>query len=100
AQAIERVAGAIHGNDGGEMAAGLHVAQQYVEAFGKIAKESNTIVIPSSANDISGVVAQAMSVFSSVAANQKRQAALHTANKRRAPVDDAAGGFGSEQIGH
>ncbi|KAJ2762100.1 Stomatin, partial [Coemansia nantahalensis] len=81
AQAIERVAAAIRGSDGGEMAAGLHVAQQYVEAFGKIAKESNTIVIPASANDISGVVAQAMSVFSSVAANQRRQADLLNAKR-------------------
>ncbi|PIA15746.1 hypothetical protein COEREDRAFT_102635 [Coemansia reversa NRRL 1564] len=71
AQAIERVALAIHGSNGGEMAAGLHVAQQYVEAFGHIAKESNTIVVPASANDVSGIVAQAMSVFSSVADNQK-----------------------------
>ncbi|KAI8325758.1 hypothetical protein GQ54DRAFT_315587 [Martensiomyces pterosporus] len=73
AQAIERVAQAIHSSDGGELAAGLHVAQQYVEAFGKIAKESNTIVVPASANDISGMVAQAMTVFSSVSENQRKQ---------------------------
>ncbi|KAJ1949437.1 Stomatin [Linderina pennispora] len=75
AEAISRVAKAIRGSDGGEMAAGLHVAQQYVEAFGKIAKESNTIVVPASANDISGMVAQALTVFSSVTDNQKRQSA-------------------------
>ncbi|KAJ1963455.1 Stomatin [Dipsacomyces acuminosporus] len=74
AEAIEKVAQAIKSNSGGELAAGLHVAQQYVEAFSKIAKESNTIVVPASANDISGMVTQAMTVFSSVSENQKRQA--------------------------
>ncbi|KAJ2205722.1 Stomatin, partial [Coemansia sp. RSA 518] len=68
---------------------------QYVEAFGKIAKESNTIIVPASANDISGMVAQAMTVFSSVTANQKKQAAL------KAPKgNEGTGGFGSEQVGH
>ncbi|KAJ2499614.1 Stomatin [Coemansia sp. RSA 1972] len=95
AHAIERVAQAITQSEGGELAAGLHVAQQYVEAFGKIAKESNTIVVPASANDISGMVAQAMTVFSSVTANQKKQAAL------KAPKgNEGTGGFGSEQVGH
>ncbi|KAI9506495.1 Stomatin [Coemansia spiralis] len=98
AEAIERVAKAIRSHDGGELAAGLHVAQQYVEAFGRIAKESNTIVVPASANDISGFVAQAMSVFSAVADNQKKQAA-----RLPSPInnkhDHGEGGFGSEQIG-
>ncbi|KAJ2319135.1 Synaptotagmin-like protein 2, partial [Coemansia sp. RSA 2702] len=85
-------------SDGGELAAGLHVAQQYVEAFGKIAKESNTIVVPAAANDVSSMVAQAMSVFSSVSANQKKHAAAYT--KRSKPSDEGSGGFGSEQVGH
>ncbi|KAJ2367380.1 Stomatin [Coemansia sp. RSA 2611] len=98
AQAIERVAQAIRQSDGGELAAGLHVAQQYVEAFGKIAKESNTIVVPAAANDVSAMVAQAMSVFSSVSANQKKHAAAYT--KRSKSSDEGSGGFGSEQVGH
>ncbi|KAJ2807577.1 Synaptotagmin-like protein 2 [Coemansia guatemalensis] len=101
AQAIERVANAIHGNNGGEMAAGLHVAQQYVEAFANIAKESNTIVVPASANDVSGIVAQAMSVFSSVADNQKRHAnRLKSPTKPSTIVEETSGGIGSEQIDH
>ncbi|KAJ2751430.1 Stomatin [Coemansia aciculifera] len=94
AVAIERIALAIRGTDGGEMAASLHVAQQYVEAFGNIAKQANTIVVPASANDVAGMVTQAMSVFSTVTANQKRH---HSANKL---LDEGDGGFGSEQINH
>lgn len=106
AQAIEKVAKAIRTSDGGELAAGLHVAQQYVEAFGNIAKESNTIVVPASANDISGMVTQAMTVFSSVAENQKRQSdklkiAKADDNVKQAVLSKAnegEGGFGSEQV--
>ncbi|KAJ1943895.1 Stomatin [Kickxella alabastrina] len=103
AVAIERVALAIHGSEGGELAAGLHVAQQYVEAFGRIAKEGNTIVVPASANDVSGMVAQAMAVFSSVSANQKKTATEYKGARAASKSLDSAeatGGFGSEQIGH
>ncbi|KAJ2733008.1 Stomatin-like protein 2, mitochondrial [Coemansia sp. BCRC 34962] len=96
ATAIERVAQAIHGTDGGQQAASLQVAQQYVEAFGNIAKQANTIVVPASANDVAGMVTQAMSVFSAVTANQKKH---HQQNPGRLH-DEGDGGFGSEQINH
>ncbi|KAJ2722337.1 Stomatin [Coemansia sp. Benny D115] len=88
AQAIERVAKAINDSECGELAAGLHVAQQYVEAFGRIAKESNTVVVPAAANDISGMVAQAMSVFSSVSASQKKAAAQYKQRSSGSAIDN------------
>ncbi|KAJ1801647.1 Stomatin [Coemansia sp. RSA 2399] len=103
AQAIERVAKAIRGSDGGELAAGLHVAQQYVEAFGKLAKESNTIIVPAAANDVSAMVAQAMTVFNSVSSNQKKLVKDTTASsssKQGQIAEHGTGGFGSEQVGH
>ncbi|KAJ2237254.1 Stomatin [Coemansia sp. RSA 1722] len=107
AAAIEKVAKAISDSEAGELAAGLHVAQQYVEAFGNIAKESNTIVVPASTNDVAGMVSQAMAVFSSVSANQKRAAAsLQREKKSEASAGkienglEGAGGFGSEQLNH
>ncbi|KAJ2558887.1 Stomatin [Coemansia sp. RSA 1933] len=99
AQAIERVAKAISGSDGGEMAAGLHVAQQYVDAFGKLAKESNTIIVPAATNDVSGMVAQAMTVFNSISSNQKKLVKSATTSSS-ASADHGTGGFGSEQVGH
>ncbi|KAK5965397.1 Prohibitins and stomatins of the pid superfamily [Trichostrongylus colubriformis] len=47
AQAIERIAAALN-QKGGEEAASLTVAQQYVEAFQHLAKESNTVILPAS----------------------------------------------------
>ncbi|OMH79931.1 Stomatin-like protein 2, mitochondrial [Zancudomyces culisetae] len=63
ARAIEKVSQAIGNSPNGANAAALQVAQQYVEAFGRLAKESNTLILPSNANDITGVVGQALGIF-------------------------------------
>lgn len=42
----------------GTAAASLSVAEQYVSAFSHLAKESNTILLPSNTGDISGMVTQ------------------------------------------
>ncbi|XP_006626739.1 stomatin-like protein 2, mitochondrial isoform X2 [Lepisosteus oculatus] len=47
----------------GSAAASLSVAEQYVSAFSNLAKESNTILLPSNTGDISSMVTQAMSVY-------------------------------------
>lgn len=48
---------------GGETAANLRVAEKYIAEFGKLAKENNTMIIPSNMADISSMVATVMSVF-------------------------------------
>uniref|UniRef100_A0A8C8HVM0 Stomatin-like protein 2, mitochondrial n=1 Tax=Oncorhynchus tshawytscha TaxID=74940 RepID=A0A8C8HVM0_ONCTS len=47
----------------GNAAASLSVAEQYVSAFSKLAKESNTILLPSNSGDISGMVTQVCLCF-------------------------------------
>lgn len=42
----------------GNAAASLSVAEQYVSAFSNLAKQSNTILLPSNTGDISGMVSQ------------------------------------------
>lgn len=61
AEAIERIAYAIQ-KPGGLEAVNLQVAERYVDAFGKIAKTSTTMLLPSNAADVAGLVATAMSV--------------------------------------
>ncbi|WP_019100380.1 SPFH domain-containing protein [Chromobacterium haemolyticum] len=61
ADAIKRVASSIH-TEGGLEAVNLKVAEQYVTAFGKLAKENNTIILPANVADVSSLVASAMSV--------------------------------------
>ena len=48
---------------GGRTAANLRVAEQYITQFGKLAKENNTMIIPSNMGDISSMVATVMSVL-------------------------------------
>jgi len=52
---IERIATAIQ-SDGGSDAVNLRIAEQYIGEFGKLAKENNTIIIPSDLSDIAGFV--------------------------------------------
>lgn len=62
AEAIYMVAQTIQ-QPGGLEAVNLKVAEQYVAAFANIAKEGNTMLLPTNASDIAGMVATAMSVI-------------------------------------
>jgi hypothetical protein len=44
----------------------MRLAEQYIDAFGKIAQAGNTVVLPANAGDVSGMVTQALSVFQAV----------------------------------
>ena len=65
AEAIDKIAKSIN-SKGGVYAAELEVAKEYVEQFGKLAKESNTLIIPSELGSVSSMVAAAMSVLDKV----------------------------------
>lgn len=62
----------------GNAAASLSVAEQYVSAFSKLAKESNTILLPSNTGDISSMVTQAMTIYGSLSKNQTHNPAVTT----------------------
>ena len=62
AAGVRAVAEAI-ADKGGMEAANLKVATQYVEAFGQLAKQSNTLIVPTSASDVAGFIATAMTVL-------------------------------------
>jgi len=67
AEGIRRVADAIR-TDGGMEAVQLRVAEQYVEQFGNLAKQTNSVIVPATVSDLAGMIAAAMKVFGSVAA--------------------------------
>ncbi len=48
---------------GGQLAARLRVAEDYVKEFGKFARDSKAIIVPANAGDITSVLATAFSVF-------------------------------------
>jgi len=48
---------------GGMEAAQLRVAEQYVAEFGKLAKESNTMIVPADVGSTAGMIGAAMEIF-------------------------------------
>jgi regulator of protease activity HflC (stomatin/prohibitin superfamily) len=63
AQAIERVAAAIR-QPGGEQAVQLKVAERAVDAYGKVAADSNTtLIVPSHMGEVSALIASAMKMI-------------------------------------
>jgi regulator of protease activity HflC (stomatin/prohibitin superfamily) len=64
AGAINIIAAAII-KEGGVEAINLKVAERYVEAFGEIAKASNTLIVPSNMADMATLVSSAMKIVGS-----------------------------------
>ncbi len=62
ANGVRAVAAAI-GAQGGLQAANLKVAQQYIDAFGNLAKTGNTLIVPANLTDIAAMVSSAMTVL-------------------------------------
>ncbi|KAM8905398.1 stomatin-like protein 2, mitochondrial [Spinachia spinachia] len=71
----------------GSAAASLSVAEQYVSAFSNLAKESNTVLLPSNTGDVSGMVAQAMSIYSRLARPSPKESPKTQADE---PSDEPA----------
>ena len=61
AEALRMVAEATNA-PGGMNAVNLQVAEKYVEAFSKLAKEGNTLVVPANLGDLSTLITSAMSM--------------------------------------
>ena len=62
AQEILKVAEALS-SPGGQDAANLDVAKKYLDQFGKLAKENNTMIVPANLADVSSMVATVMSTL-------------------------------------
>ncbi|XP_034835663.1 stomatin-like protein 2, mitochondrial [Maniola hyperantus] len=71
ARGLRLVAGALSGPES-KNAASLMVAEQYVSAFNKLARTSNTLILPANAGDVPNLVAQAMSIYSTVTEHNKQ----------------------------
>src|SRR5262252_7138955 len=62
AEGLRRVGGALS-ERGGIEAMQLRVAEDYIEQFGNLAREGNTLVVPANLSDIAGMIALATKVF-------------------------------------
>ncbi len=62
AKGIQFIAEAIE-MPGGDRAVNLRIAEQYIKEFGNLAKTNNTMIVPQTMTDISGLIATATSVI-------------------------------------
>jgi regulator of protease activity HflC (stomatin/prohibitin superfamily) len=61
AQAIQKIGTAIQ-TAGGMEAVNLKIAEQYVGAFGNIAKQGNTLIVPGNLSDMGSMIASALAI--------------------------------------
>jgi regulator of protease activity HflC (stomatin/prohibitin superfamily) len=62
AEGIRKIAESIK-TEGGREAVNLRIAEQYIGEFGKLAKQNNTMIIPTNMADISSIIATATAVL-------------------------------------
>jgi regulator of protease activity HflC (stomatin/prohibitin superfamily) len=67
AEGLSRVGVALS-KQGGSEAMQLRIGEEYVKQFGKMAKESTTLVVPANLSDLSSIIAMATSIGKSVSA--------------------------------
>ncbi|KAH9823693.1 C-terminal region of band 7 [Teratosphaeria destructans] len=73
AAGIDAVARSIEqGKNAAQGAVSLSVAEKYVDAFGKLAKEGTSVVVPGNVGDIGSMIATAMSVYGNVSQSQAK----------------------------
>ena len=65
AEGLRKVAAALAG-DGGDKAMQLRVAEDYLERFGNLAKEGNTLIVPANLSDISSMIGAATNVLATL----------------------------------
>lgn len=90
ASGIDAVARSI--SEGGASAHGavsFSVAEKYVDAFGKLARESTAVVVPGNVGDIGGMIATGLSVFGKVGEAQNRTMAKQLIEQQQKQNDEA-----------
>ncbi|WP_341786869.1 stomatin-like protein [Rickettsia endosymbiont of Cantharis rufa] len=72
ANSIEVVAAVVQ-RTGGSDAVALKIAEQYISAFGNLAKDTNTVILPANLSEPSSFVTGALSIFNQLKASTKKE---------------------------
>ena len=70
AEGLRKVADALNA-EGGDKAMQLRIAEDYLERFGNLAKEGNTLIVPANLSDISSMIGAATRVLGSVSSSTR-----------------------------
>lgn len=99
ARGIDAVSRSI--DQGGAAAQGamsLSVAEKYVDAFAKLARESTAVVVPGNVGDMGGMIATGLSVYGKVGEAQSRTMARQILEKQQQQQQQQSAG-GDEKTG-
>ena len=78
--------------EGAERAMGVRVAEQYLQAFEKIAKKGTTVLMPADLGDPAGLITQALTLYSKLDKTTRSTAdSLASEGGRTRPTSDSAG---------
>lgn len=72
ANSIEIVAAAVQ-KTGGSDAVALKIAEQYISAFGNLAKDTNTVILPANLSEPSSFVTGALTIFNQLKASSEKK---------------------------
>lgn len=84
AAGIDAVGKAIAKGESAQGAVSLSVAEKYVDAFAKLAKEGTSVVVPGNVGDIGGMIASAMAVYGKVNQAQSKSASAESKSRETA----------------
>jgi len=88
AKGIDAVAGSLRdGRESAQNAVSLSVAEKYVDAFGRLAKEGTAVIVPGNVGDMGGMIASAMAVYGKVTEGQKR--VLEAPRQQHGKIEEA-----------
>lgn len=90
AEAIKTVAEASMSH-GGDRAVAFRVAEQYIDSFKALAKESTTLMLPANASDPASMIATAMKIYENSREKSNLSAVVPAESKDTGTGDDAEG---------
>ncbi|MBN8828262.1 MAG: paraslipin [Sphingobacteriia bacterium] len=85
AKSLELIGNALN-TVGGNEAANLKIAQNYIDAFKEIAQKSTTVVVPSNLTDLSGMITQATTLINKLSPKDGKQGLINEAKEKAKQV--------------
>ncbi|CAF0991663.1 unnamed protein product [Didymodactylos carnosus] len=77
AQALKTISDQLETEEG-RNAASLQIAEQYVHAFGNLARTNNTILLPANTGDMSSMIASALAIYNNLHSKDRQGFLTHT----------------------
>jgi len=97
AKGIDAVAGSLmSGQEAAKGAVSLNIAEKYVEAFGRLAKEGTAVVVPGNVGDMGGMIASALAVYGQASEGQAKTMAAKGNAKEVKKIE--AGDAGEDKL--